>query len=43
MSACRIVMLTLLVGLMGLCLAGDLWAQTPAPAAPPAAPAPAPP
>src|SRR5499427_9395854 len=43
MSACRIVMLTLLVGLMGLCLAGDLWAQTQAPAAPPAAPAPAPP
>ena len=48
MRACRIVVLTLLVGLVGLCLAGDLWAQAPpapAPAAPvPAgAPAPAPP
>src|SRR5499426_3214269 len=46
MRACRIVMLTLLVGLMVLCLAGELWAQAPpapTPAVPAAAPAPAPP
>ncbi len=40
MRACRIVVLTLLVGFVGLCLAGDLWAQAP-PASAPAAPAPA--
>src|SRR5262249_53314484 len=45
MRARRILMPALLVGLVALCLAGDLWAQapsTPAPAAA-AAPAPAPP
>ena len=43
MRVSRLFMVMVLMGLLGLCVAGDLWAQAPAPAAsaaaPPAAPA----